>query len=188
MVALHWAISRFGRENVQAIHITHSGDPCEPHAAKFVQDQCESIRVRFTNFSFEHDTQPFENGRESAWREQRYSIFRTWNEPIIMGHHLDDAVETYLMAAVSGYTRMMPYSNDPVIRPFLIHPAESIRAYAEHHGVKWIEDETNRDVNFAKRNMVRHVLLPAALKVNPGIHNTIRRKIIQKEAADDMVR
>ena len=54
----------------------------------------------------------------------------------------------------------------------------SIKQYCKNKKVDWIEDPSNQKTNFM-RNHVRHNVMPQVLKVNPGIRNTIRKKLIE---------
>jgi tRNA(Ile)-lysidine synthase len=44
------------------------------------------------------------------------------------------------------------------------------------HNVPWIEDDSNADTCYA-RNYIRHEMMPHVLKINPGIHKTIAKKV-----------
>ena len=54
-----------------------------------------------------------------------------------------------------------------LFRPFLSITREELLAYAQEHSLKWVEDESNADVNFA-RNRVRHEMLPRLERECPG--------------------
>lgn len=54
-----------------------------------------------------------------------------------------------------------------LFRPFLSITREELLAYAQEHSLKWVEDESNADVNFA-RNKVRHEMLPRLERECPG--------------------
>ena len=53
-----------------------------------------------------------------------------------------------------------------------------IKDYAYRKKVEWIEDPSNQHTNFM-RNHVRHNVVPQVLTVNPGIRNTIRKKLVE---------
>jgi tRNA(Ile)-lysidine synthase len=55
-----------------------------------------------------------------------------------------------------------------VRRPLLAFSRREIVAYAEHHDVRWIEDPSNTSRRFL-RNRVRHDLLPALTRAQPGL-------------------
>ena len=74
----------------------------------------------------------------------------------------------------------MEYSHANVIRPFLATRKSQLIDYAQTHQIAWLEDASNSDAVFAARNRIRHDILPAALQVNPGLHNMVRKRIIEK--------
>jgi tRNA(Ile)-lysidine synthase TilS/MesJ len=74
----------------------------------------------------------------------------------------------------------MEYSHANVIRPWLATRKSQLIEYAQTHQIAWLEDPSNQDVEFAARNRIRHDILPAALKINPGLHNMVRKRIIEK--------
>lgn len=117
---------------------------------------------------------------EEFWRDERYSFFnRIKTDFLITCHHLDDAVETWVMSSLHGKCKLIPYNREPnVFRPFLMTSRKTINEYAIRKEVKWIEDPSNKFTNYT-RNHIRHNLMPGILKVNPGIRTTIRKKIIE---------
>ena len=117
---------------------------------------------------------------EEFWRDERYQFFNTLDsEFIITCHHLDDVVETWIMSSLHGRSKLIPYDRSPnIYRPFLMTEKSSIRKYACSRDLSWIEDPTNSHQNYM-RNYIRHNIVPHALRVNPGIRKTIRKKLIE---------
>ena len=117
---------------------------------------------------------------EEFWRDERYGFLQKLDSDfIITCHHLDDCVETWLMSAFHGQTKLIPFQrNANIFRPFLMTSKKSIKQYAKSKGVEWVEDPSNQHTNFM-RNHVRHNVMPQVLKVNPGIRTTIRKKLIE---------
>ena len=117
---------------------------------------------------------------EEFWRDERYSFFSKINTNfLITCHHLDDAVETWIMSAMHGKCKLIPYQRgDNIYRPFLMTSKKSIKDYANRKDVEWLEDPSNQKTNFM-RNHVRQNIMPQVLKVNPGIRTTIRKKLIE---------
>jgi tRNA(Ile)-lysidine synthase TilS/MesJ len=74
----------------------------------------------------------------------------------------------------------MEYSHANVVRPFLTTKKSEFRAHADKYVLKWLEDESNSDVDFAVRNRIRHDILPLALQVNPGLFNMVKRRIAER--------
>jgi tRNA(Ile)-lysidine synthase len=83
------------------------------------------------------------------------------------------------MSAFHGQAKLIPYQrNKNIFRPFLMTTKKSIRDYAERKNINWIKDPSNQKTNFM-RNHVRHNVMPQVLIVNPGIRNTIRKKLVE---------
>lgn len=117
--------------------------------------------------------------QEQYWREWRYQFFHSLKMPIITVHHLDDSVETYIMTCLHGQGRVIPYSNNNVIRPFLLTPKREILNWASTRKLKFLEDPSNLDVN-VPRNRVRHKMMKDVLAINPGIHKVVFNKVMRR--------
>jgi tRNA(Ile)-lysidine synthase len=117
---------------------------------------------------------------EEFWRDERYAFFnRIKTNYLVTCHHLDDVVETWVMSALHGQCKLIPYRRgNKIFRPFLMTSKKSIKEYAERKNIKWLEDPSNVRTEYT-RNHIRHTLMPGILKVNPGIRTTIRKKLIE---------
>ena len=112
---------------------------------------------------------------EEYWRNERYRFLHSISGPVITAHHLDDAIETWIFTSLHGTPRVIPYSNGNVIRPFLVTPKRQLKDWCVRRNVSWVEDESNQNEKYM-RNLIRHRMVPEALKVNPGLHKTIAKK------------
>lgn len=119
-----------------------------------------------------------EESLEEFWRNERHRFFATFDSPVITGHHLDDAIETWVFTSLHGESRLIPHSSGNVVHPFLITPKKEFISWCKRKKLSWIEDESNCDVRFM-RNLIRHKIIPEALKVNPGLHKVIKKKYIK---------
>lgn len=129
-------------------------------------------------------SRPAGYSQEEWWRECRYTFFdRLPAEcgPIVTAHHLDDVVETYLWGALHGTPKLIPHNRGRVIRPFLTTRKNEFVDWCTRHGVSWVNDDSNTDTRYT-RNYIRHNLLPHALRVNPGIHKTVKRMVDKSRA------
>lgn len=117
---------------------------------------------------------------EEFWRDERYSFLNSVQSNfIITCHHLDDAVETWVMSAMHGKCKLIPYHRpENIYRPFLMTSKKSIKEYAQRKNLEWIEDPSNTRTEYI-RNHIRHTCMPHLLKINPGIRTMIRKKIIE---------
>ena len=117
---------------------------------------------------------------EEFWRDERYTFFNEINTNfLITCHHLDDAVETWVMSAMHGQCKLIPYKRgENIYRPFLMTTKKTVLQYAKRKKIDWIEDPSNTTTEYT-RNHIRHIMMPQILKVNPGIRTVIRKKIIE---------
>jgi len=121
---------------------------------------------------------------EEYWRNERYAFFSEYSGKVITCHHLSDVVETWLFSSLHGDPKLIPAERGAFIRPFLASRKEDILRFYERHNVTHIEDPSNSEEEHA-RNIIRHSLMPCVLKVNPGIHTTIRNKIINRYLSEE---
>lgn len=79
-----------------------------------------------------------------------------------VGHTQDDQAETLLLRLMrgAGLTGLggIPPQRDRVIRPLLDVPRADLRVYLEALGERWVDDETNDDLDIP-RNRIRHRVL-----------------------------
>ena len=105
--------------------------------------------------------------REHAARRARYSV---WQELLGVGdllalaHHADDQVETRLWQLLTGREPGgMPTERQlgaaRLVRPLLSIRRAAINRYAEHFGLRWIDDPSNADLRL-DRNYIRSRIVP----------------------------
>jgi tRNA(Ile)-lysidine synthase len=118
--------------------------------------------------------------QEAAWRDARWTFLRRvgteFDAVIATGHTLDDHLETVLMRALrdAGARGLAAlHAGDGVLRPLLDFRRTELAAYASACNVTWVEDPSNASLHHL-RNRVRHQLLPALERVNPGIARSLR--------------
>ena len=125
---------------------------------------------------------------ETAGRQARYKFFadvarRSGCRTIFLGHHADDAVETFLInlfrgAGTAGLSAMREVSqrrvNDidlTVVRPLIAIWRDEIDQHVRARRLKFREDKSNRDLTHL-RNRIRH-------RVIPYLEKTLGRNIRQ---------
>lgn len=132
---------------------------------------------------------------EADFRTARYTYLRTLKKKlhydrIITAHTADDQAETLLLNLVRGAglagLAAMKSDNGTVIRPLLQAPKTNIQAYAKKHQLTWIEDPTNRELQYT-RNFVRHTVIPCLAKLNPRIIGTLTRTTQLIRASQDFI-
>ena len=175
MVFTHFLLQ--GKRNVNLAYFNH--DTHHSHIAQnFVENYADQNKLNLVIGRVKG--RKGKRSLEEFWRDERYDFLqRIGSNYTITCHHLDDCVETWLMSSFHGQSKLIPFQrNDNIFRPFLMTSKKSIKDYAIKKQVKWLEDPSNQKTNFM-RNHVRHNIMPQVLKVNPGIRNTIRKKLIE---------
>ena len=167
--------------NVEVFHFNH-GSEYSKRAEDLVRRYVDKYNLPFQIRGITEGSKPKRMSQEEWWREERYKWIDSYADrhlPIVTCHHLDDCVETWLMSAFHGQTKLIPFQrNTNIFRPFLMTSKSSIKRYASNKRIDWIEDPSNQLTNFM-RNRVRHKIIPQVLKVNPGIRTTIRKKLVE---------
>lgn len=145
-------------------------------AQEFVYNYCGQNDIEF-HTDYAKGTIPPGPSKEAWWREKRYAFLDKFQDaPVITGHHLDDCVETWVWSSMHGTGKWIPYRRNHIIRPFRLTRKRDFELWAMMHQVPWIEDDSNEDIHYT-RNYIRHEMMPNVLKVNPGIHKTIAKKV-----------
>jgi len=175
MAALSFVLK--GRREVTAIYF-HHGTEHGNKAQNFVESRCRADDIPFLSFSLESEPEPGQS-LEEFWRNERYKVFTSLDGPVITAHHLDDVVEWYLFSTLHGQSKLIPYSRQNIIRPFLLTEKSELSRWCLHHGVGWVRDESNDNLRFA-RNRIRHKVIPECLKVHPGLKTVVKKKLIAR--------
>ena len=160
--------------DVHVYHFNH-GTENGARAMSFVVDYCHANRIPYT-LGFIRADKPKDKSWEEHWRDERYAFLNSHKAPIVLGHHLDDCVETYLFNMCHGKEHTIPYEHSYCFRPFRLTRKQALFDWASRHFVPWVEDSSNDNTDFV-RNHIRHEMLPAVLKVNPGIHKIVAKKV-----------
>jgi tRNA(Ile)-lysidine synthase len=113
---------------------------------------------------------------EEYWRNQRYEWFHSFDQPIVTCHHLDDCVETWIFSSMHGEGKIIPYTNQNIIRPFRLNRKSEFENWCRRFNVPWIEDQSNQDTKYM-RNFIRHEVMPKVMVINKGIHKVIAKKV-----------
>lgn len=99
---------------------------------------------------------------------------------LLTAHHQDDNIETVLMnfckgTGVTGLRGMLP-RQEQIVRPLLFASREQIAAFADQHGLTWVEDSSNDETKYT-RNYFRKVIIPAVEKIYPQVRDSISHNI-----------
>ena len=172
--------------DVKVLHFNH-GTGHGAEAEKFITQYCRKNDIAYTVERVrEKETIPPGASKEAWWREKRYAFFDKYHvAPVITAHHLDDCVETWVWSSMHGTPKIVPYRRNYVVRPFRLSRKRDFELWANLKGVPYIEDVSNENIH-STRNFIRHELMQGVLKVNPGIHKTIKKKVLDDEREDNI--
>ena len=163
--------------DVTAAYFNH-GTPFGEECKHFVKDFCEERDIPFVLGINLFDC-PAKKSLEEHWRDERHKFFRSFREPVITGHNLDDVIEWFLYSSTHGEGKIIPYKNKNVFRPFISTSKRSLGAWCYRKEVPYLVDPGNTDRKFM-RSIIRHDIIPHARKVNPGMEKTFK-KLVEKE-------
>jgi tRNA(Ile)-lysidine synthase len=148
------------------------------HAARAVGLVVRVALMRGLTVVVGRDDHPAEH-REAAWRDARWRFLREVADStdgiVSTAHTRNDQVETVLFRAFRGAgTRGLAglFAESAVRHPLIGVDRDAIERYAEHRGLAWSDDPSNRSRRFA-RNRIRLDILPAIRNVRPTIDDEL---------------
>ena len=154
---------------LNAMHVHHGLSQNADKWVKFCEKLCMKLSVLL---DVEYIQLPHKKslGIEGEARRLRYEkLLQSKSNLIVLAHHADDQAETFLLqlirgAGVKGLSSMADFdATKKLWRPFLNQSKSDIESYAKQHKLKWIEDESNQNIDF-DRNFVRSRVLPILKK------------------------
>jgi len=198
MVMLHVLVRlvRAGRLSIEPVvgHVNHHLRPEADTEEVFVRDTAGAYAVETLCRGVDVHTHVTETGLsvETAARQLRGDALLQMAQQagcavIATAHHADDNIETvvFRLRRGTGYrglagirpqaVRRAGAEAFTVVRPLLCAHREDIESYAREHGLRWCEDPSNRQRQFA-RNRIRHDLLPYLTRLyGAALPNKIER-------------
>lgn len=168
---------------LRAIHVNHGLNKMADQWQVFCKTICTKLNIPFIAESVV--IRDNGDGIEAEAREKRYAVFEKQlkpNENLLTGQHQDDQAETFLLqlmrgAGIKGLSAMgqkRKLGKGYLLRPLLSCSRDEIIAYAKHHQLDWIEDDSNLSLRFA-RNYVRHQVAPVLRQRWPHFAESIVR-------------
>lgn len=152
---------------LQAVHVHHGISAHADAWATFCAELCARFNVplRVVRVALDFDAK---SGLEAEARRARYEAFAAGDaDVVVLGHHLDDQVETTLanllrgggVRALAAMPPVRALGAKALWRPCLTLPKVVLQEYVQNQGLSHVEDDSNVDRQY-KRNWVRHELLP----------------------------
>ncbi len=137
----------------------------------FVTDACKKYKLPLIIKSINPKQEGF--GLEAEARDQRYMKFKENildNECLLTAHHLDDQIETILYRIFRGtgldglrsIRQNTKFGKGLLCRPLINVPRDAIEQYAKLNNIKWIEDPSNKNIDF-DRNYLRNNIIPSKI-------------------------
>lgn len=205
MVLLHALAALRLPVPVLALHVNHQ---LSPHAAAWQTHCAEWCQVWHIPF-FAAAVQVESRGRglEDAARVARYQVYEEYveeNDLLLTAHHADDQLETVLLRLLRGagprglaaMSRRRRLGKGEIFRPLLDFSRAELEAYARAHQLRWVEDESNLDVHYA-RNFLRHEIIPRLQQRWPRLQQRVQttadlcadsEALVEVLAAEDLTR
>jgi tRNA(Ile)-lysidine synthase len=177
-----------------ALHIDHDLQSESAQWASHCADVCRTLDIPFHCEIVKVSTQ---GNLEANARQARYTVFEQSlgkQDLLLLGHHLDDQVETaYLQFlrgtkpfGLQGMPKTRPVGLSALLRPMLHLARRDILEYAQTHKLAWIEDPSNAEHHF-DRNYLRGELIPLMEKRWPDMKPNIQRYIAKTQSANQLI-
>lgn len=170
--------------SVRAVHVDHGLQPESRAWAEHCMQVCDALGIPC---KIEHIavTGARAEGIEAAARHLRYACLARHigaNDVLLTAHHLDDQAETVLLQLLRGSgvrgLSAMPmvagFGVGKLMRPLLGFTRTALSEYAAEHGLRWVDDTSNRDLRHA-RNFIRHRVLPVLEQRWPSARAALAR-------------
>jgi tRNA(Ile)-lysidine synthase len=167
VVLLHllYQLQKTQNFTLKASHVNHGLSKNADKWVKFCEKLCAQLSVPL-DVNYVKLPQKKSLGIEGEARQLRYEkLLQTKTDLVVLAHHEDDQAETFLLqlirgAGVKGLSSMAHFDEHRHLwRPLLNTSRIDIERHAKQHKLKWIEDESNQNIDF-DRNYIRSKVLP----------------------------
>lgn len=165
---------------LSAMHVHHGLSPNADAWADHCKQVCAQWAVPLQVQHVQVDAQSG-LGVEASARNARYAaLYAAEADFICLAHHQNDQAETVLLqlargAGVKGLAGMAAIDADKrLLRPLLEVSHPEVERYAKQYALRWIEDESNQNLDF-DRNFMRQSVMPLLAKQYQGIEKTLSR-------------
>lgn len=175
-----------------ALHVHHGLSPNADAWADFCTETCKAANAPLQVKRVKVDKKAG-LGIEAAARQTRYqALLESEANFIVLAHHQDDQAETFLLqllrgAGVKGLSAMAAFdAKRRLLRPLLDVARAEIEAYASDAKLKWVEDESNQDIQY-DRNFIRHELSPVLAQRFPSFQTALARSASHMAEASSLL-
>jgi tRNA(Ile)-lysidine synthase len=189
------ALPQVRERGLAAVHVDHGLDTASAgwaaHCARVAQAlgvPCEIVRVSVPREGL---------GLEASARAARHAALQERLPPggvLAMAHHADDQSETVLLKllrgagpeGLGGMRERREFARGWLWRPLLSLPRSALQAYAQAHGLEWIDDPSNADPALA-RNFLRADVLPRLRQHWPRLDDALQHAARHARAAAEFI-
>lgn len=203
MVLLHvlWRLQSVLPLRICAVHVHHGLQAASDDWAVFCQHVCAQWQIPLRIEKVRLDNKGL--GLEGAARQARYAVFSgSPAQAVVLAHHADDQVETFMLAALRGGgvralaampARRALNEQRALWRPLLPFSRAQLAAYAAVWDLPCVEDPSNHNTGLL-RNWLRHQGLPSWRVKIPTMNAQIgaaiallqdERALLEEVVADD---
>lgn len=153
--------------NVIVAHMNYCKRDTADRDMHGVENYCQRHGVPFF---CRYQTKQVEGNFQAFARKERYAFFhelikKHCLDGVLVAHHLDDAIETYLMqkqrgGIVSHYgiSQEIIIQKCRVIRPLLNYTKQELKDYCINNEITYYDDESNFSDDYT-RNKIRHSII-----------------------------
>lgn len=184
---MHALRQQYPQLNLSALYVNHGLSENALHWQQFCQARCEQLSIDFKAVQVTIN-QKSRTSIEAQAREARYLVLDQHSPNgsiILLGQHLNDQVETFLLRLKRGsglkglgamqQTRVLE-SGRECFRPLLAVKRCDIEAFAQQFNISHITDESNLDERF-DRNFLRQQIVPKLAERFTGFEQCAARSI-----------
>ncbi|MEZ9316813.1 tRNA lysidine(34) synthetase TilS [Vibrio lentus] len=168
----------------RAVHVHHGLSENADHWVEQCQAWCDALSVSLAVERVSLDINSGESVEKLA-RDARYQAFQQHirqGDVLVTGQHIDDQVETFLLAlkrgsgpkGLSSMAKVMSFGEAFIVRPLLSVTRADIEESARDMDLTWVEDESNQDLRF-DRNFIRHQVTPTLTERWPSFRESVSR-------------
>ena len=152
--------------SISCAHVNYHKRKTALRDEKIVRDYCRKRNIKFYKF----DVKEYHGNFQDYARVERYkffsSIIRKNNlDALLVAHHMDDLIETYLMQMERGSIPNCYGLNSKVLlqgvtvyRPLLRYTKKQLENYCINNDISYGIDESNLTDHY-KRNKIRHAVV-----------------------------
>lgn len=166
--------------NVKCLYVSHSDTEEDDTCISILMSFCNKRHIEF----IQHPclVKDFYKSNEQTLRDFRYSVFNQYKDLgiVVLGHHLDDQIETFVMSSMSGNPKLIPISRDGYIyRPLVLKTKKEILDYCYDNDLSFYTDPNN----FNKSNLrskIRLQLKPVLDDLFPNLEQTVKNMVRSK--------